>query len=394
MTNASRVTDQNWSGVEKLAVTEAEIAEICPECMFNSESLVSIIVYSILFVCAAVGNVPVFLSLIRNRHRKSRIKLMMLHLAIADLIVTFIFIPTEIFWVMMVQWKAGDLLCKIFQVVRAFGPYLSSTIIICISLDRYFAVLHPLKVHDAQRRGKIMIALAWLVSLSWSLPQAVVYEVDGHPVVKDFYQCITFNFFSNAPQQRVYVLFGLVLQYGIPLLIIIWCYSRIMLAICQRSQDGELATSRNTNNLRVQYRQVRLRRSDPRNAECINRTRNRTLRLTVVIVLTFFWCWTPYVTMVVWYQIDLDGATKINGYLRNALFMFAVSNSCVNPLLYGSYAKSNWTNVFKKCFSPRKEENEIDGHISNSRQTIIIASGGSSHRSKIIYTGSDPNQLD
>lgn len=144
--------------------------------MFNSESLVSIIVYSILFVCAAVGNVPVFLSLIRNRHRKSRIKLMMLHLAIADLIVTFIFIPTEestvtqalhqlshggelcqkgresdsyffsqIFWVMMVQWKAGDLLCKVFQVVRAFGPYLSSTIIICISLDRYFAVLHPLK---------------------------------------------------------------------------------------------------------------------------------------------------------------------------------------------------------------------------------------------------------
>lgn len=64
--------------------------------MFNSESLVSIIVYSVLFVCAAVGNVPVFLSLIRNRHRKSRIKLMMLHLAIADLIVTFIFIPTEV----------------------------------------------------------------------------------------------------------------------------------------------------------------------------------------------------------------------------------------------------------------------------------------------------------
>ena len=122
-----------------------------------------------------------------------------------------------------------------------------------------------------------------------------------------------------------------------------------MLAICQRSQDGELTTSRNANNLRVQYRQVRLRRSDPRNAEwwvardmsflesewfielvfidaitcSINRTRNRTLRLTVVIVLTFFWCWTPYVTMVVWYQIDLDGATKINGYLRNALFMFA-----------------------------------------------------------------------
>lgn len=52
----------------------------------------------------------------------------------------------QIFWRLMVQWKAGGMMCKVFQVVRAFGPYLSSTIIICISLDRYFAVLHPLKV--------------------------------------------------------------------------------------------------------------------------------------------------------------------------------------------------------------------------------------------------------
>lgn len=71
-----------------------------------------------------------------------------------------------------------------------------------------------------------------------------------------------------------------------------------------------------------------------------------------------------------------------------------VSNSCVNPLLYGSYAKSNWTNVFKKCFSPKKEESQLERHLSNSRQTIIIASGGSSHRSKIIYTGTEINHLD
>lgn len=68
--------------------------------------------------------------------------------------------------------------------------------------DNNLFLLHE-KVHDAQRRGKIMIFLAWFVSLTWSLPQAVVYEVEGHPYIKDFYQCVTFNFFTNAPQQRV-----------------------------------------------------------------------------------------------------------------------------------------------------------------------------------------------
>ncbi|CAN8012026.1 unnamed protein product, partial [Ixodes pacificus] len=79
---------------------------------------------------------------------------------------------------------------------------------------------------------------------------------------------------------------------------------------------------------------MRLRRSDMRHMQ---RARNRTLRLTIIIVLAFFWCWTPYVTMVLWYQFDPDGAEHVNAYLQSSLFMFAVSNSCVNPLVYGSY---------------------------------------------------------
>ena len=41
----------------------------------------------------------------------------------------------------------------------------------CISLDRYFAVLHPLRGHDAQRRGKIMLVFAWVIAAVISLPQ-------------------------------------------------------------------------------------------------------------------------------------------------------------------------------------------------------------------------------
>lgn len=69
----------------------------------------------------------------------------------------------------------------------------------------------------------------------------------------------------------------------------------------------------------------------------MERARYRTLRLTIIIVLAFFWCWTPYVAMVLWYQLDPDGAEHVNGYLQSSLFMFAVSNSCVNPIVYGSY---------------------------------------------------------
>lgn len=82
---------------------------------------------------------------------------------------------------------------------------------------------------------------------------------------------------------------------------------------------------------------LRLRRSDVRH---ITRARNRTLRLTIIIVLAFFLCWTPYVIMVLWYQIDPESASNVDGYVQSSLFMFAVSNSCVNPLVYGSFTSS------------------------------------------------------
>lgn len=53
-------------------------------------------VYSALLVIGAVGNVGVFASLLRSRRRKSRVNLLMTHLVVADLMVTFIVIPLEV----------------------------------------------------------------------------------------------------------------------------------------------------------------------------------------------------------------------------------------------------------------------------------------------------------
>jgi len=46
------------------------------------------------------------------------------------------------------------------------------------------------------------------------------------------------------------------------------------------------------------------------------------------------------------YMLDYDSADKlVDPRVREALFVTAVSNSCVNPIIYGNYMKKYWRNL-------------------------------------------------
>lgn len=132
----------------------------------------SVLIYSIIWIIASTGNLTVFASCYRQyKKHKSRITLLILHLSVADLIVSFCLIPIEIAWRITIQWYGGNLLCKLCQYVRAFGLYLSSMVLICVSFDRFFSILFPLKFAGGKRRVKVMLMLAWAASGVFSMPQ-------------------------------------------------------------------------------------------------------------------------------------------------------------------------------------------------------------------------------
>ncbi len=166
MTPSTDLTD-NYVPVQ-LVLPSTELPR---DLVFNEDSLISVVAYSVLFIIGALGNVTVFVTLFRNRGRRSRVNKFIMHLSIADMVVTFMMMPIEIGWHLTVSWRAGDLSCRTLMFFRAFGFYLSSFILISISLDRYFAVRHPLSLNHADHRGKLMLLLAWIFSIIASIPQ-------------------------------------------------------------------------------------------------------------------------------------------------------------------------------------------------------------------------------
>lgn len=308
---------------------------------FNDGHRLSITVYSVLMVISAIGNITVLTVLIRRRMRgSSRIEIMLTHLAIADLLVTFLMMPLEIGWAATVSWRAGDTMCRVMAFFRTFGLYLSSFVLCCISIDRYYAVLKPLSI--SENRGKIMIAIAWFCSCLCSAPQSLIFHVERHPNITWYEQCVTYNFFQNSKHEIIYSVFGMLMMYAIPLLVVIFSYTSIYFEIFRRTRISN---------------SERFRRS---NAEVLGRAKRRTLRMSFTIVLVFVVCWTPFYVMSMWYWLDRETAMKVDQRVQKCLFLFACTNSCMNPIVYGAY------NIRKKI-----DRNNMSSHYGQNSKKLI-----------------------
>ncbi|NP_001035354.1 adipokinetic hormone receptor [Apis mellifera] len=309
------------TGLENWRVNNSNYTELLPiDMRFNEGHIVSIVFYSVLMIISAIGNTTVLILITcRKRVSKSRIHIMLMHLAIADLLVTFLMMPLEIGWAITVSWKAGDVMCRIMAFFRMFGLYLSSFVLVCISMDRYYAVIKPLQLWDVDKRGKIMLSFAWIGSVVCSLPQTIVFHLETHPNVTWYSQCVTFNAFPTYTHEITYSLFGMIMMYWFPLVVIIYTYTSILLEIRRRSKKSE---------------DDKIRRSS---IGFLTRAKIRTLKMTVIIIAVFFICWTPYYVMSLWYWIDRNSAYKIDQRIQKGLFLFACTNSCMNPIVYGAF---------------------------------------------------------
>lgn len=133
-----------------------------------------------------------------------------------------------------------------------------------------------------------------------------------------FQQCVTFNAFSDKIYDNGYQILSMILLYALPLTIVIFSYASIYIEIFKRSRISNTT----------------IRRSS---VQILGRAKRRTLRMTITIVIVFVVCWTPYYIISIWFWIDPISANTLDKTLTKILFLFACTNSCMNPIVYGLF---------------------------------------------------------
>ncbi|XP_003790806.1 somatostatin receptor type 5 [Otolemur garnettii] len=294
------------------------------------------VLYLLVCTVGLGGNALVIYVVLRHAKMKTVTNIYILNLAVADvlLLLGLPFLATQN---AASFWPFGPFLCRLVMTLDGINQFTSVFCLMVMSVDRYLAVVHPLRSTRWRRPrvAKLASAAVWAFSLLMALPLPVFADIQ-----EGWGTC---NLSWPEPVGlwgAVFVIYTSVLGFFGPLLVICLCYLLIVLKV-------KAAGAR---------------------AGCQRRRRSerKTTRMVVVVVAVFAGCWLPFFAVnLVNLAIALPEEPASAG-LYFFVVILSYANSCANPILYG-FLSDNFRQSFRKVLCLRKGYGTEDADAAEPR---------------------------
>ncbi|XP_028304426.1 arg8-vasotocin receptor-like [Gouania willdenowi] len=346
-----------------------------------------IAVLSLTFVAAVVGNVSVLLAVGRTRRKPgSRMHLFMKHLSLADLVVALFQVLPQLCWEVTFRFYGPDALCRLVKQLQVLGMFASTYMMVMMTVDRYVAVCHPLQTLRASaRRNALMIGGTWLGSVLLSAPQTFIFSLSEVRPGSQVYDC--WGHFVEPWGLRAYVTWITAGIFVLPVAALLYCYGYICLCLWNNLRHRSLEEgSRGT----LGPRTGALGRSSVSSVSTVSRAKLRTVKMTLVIVVVYVLCWTPFFTVQMWSVWDTSFIWHDSENAAVSLSALLASlNSCCNPWIYMIFSR-------QLSFCRRRRAHKSSHRDSDSsvrRNTLMSRLQGTMEPIRDLNPNSFPEQV-
>ncbi|XP_048854974.1 proteinase-activated receptor 1 [Brienomyrus brachyistius] len=298
-------------------------------------------VYILVFIVSVPLNLlAVFMFASRVQSKKPAV-IFMLNLAVSDLLFVLLLPFKMSYHFNGNNWTYGSPTCSLITAAFYCNMYCSILLMMCISVDRFLAVVYPIEslAWRSRQNAMVVCGVMWLLAIAGVVP-ILLSKQTTHLEELDITTC---HDVMDIQQLRSYYLYFFPIFcsmfFFVPLAFTVVCYARIIQALHAAGDSASMPKKR------------------------------RAVFMAAAVLVVFVVCFTPtnIILMVHYVQLTRSSHTSYAAYLL-ATCIGSVS-CCLDPLIY--YFGSSQCRKQVAAILPRSASKESDKelHASSTRSS-------------------------
>ncbi|XP_068448282.1 type-2 angiotensin II receptor-like [Clinocottus analis] len=352
----------------------ASLAPHCPGWPAVPMTAVIPALYSVICVLGTVANaLAVWVLAHASASRRTVANTFMLNLCVSDLLFLLSLPLWAVYYSRGYDWPFGRVACKVCGALLHLNLYASIFFITCMSVDRYLAIVRPLRSQRARypKRARLACLLVWALACACSAPPLHLRDTY---FVRELGVTVCGVDYSDSTWHLTLAWMKIALAFLLPLFVISCCYGAIGRHLL--ADTGLVrAHSSGTRSFKSPSAAKESGATQRPPAPCSGggrppeaRRLERVLWTVAAVVVAFFVCWFPFhcVTFLDVLQsagwLDGCGVSWVVRNLTPLTLCLGFSSSAINPGLYcflGNHFRGRLGGLCKglcACLKARGEE--------------------------------------
>ena len=237
-------------------------------------------------------------------------------MAIADLLVTIFTMPVSLLLFHVgPRWVGGtfgEISCKVIRFSCQVSIPASIAVVMVVSIDRFFAVVYPMKARAFRLKIKMMTLAAWVCSAAYAIPYGISFGIKERDGI---YNCLrSLPPLNNKTSLKIYYLMTFIFLYCTPLLILMVLYTLMSRKLWKRRIPENVTEERHKSSEQEKRRVI-------------------IALISITVVFAVFW-FPAHVMHYVSYFRRTDVYPRIPREIERLFYWIGHFNSCVNPFSY------------------------------------------------------------
>ena len=319
--------------------------------------VVNLVLYLAIGCVGLVGNAFVILVIFTHTAMKKQMtNLLIINQSLIDAVTSVVLIFSVIFTTSRrpMPGVSGILLCRLwYSAFPLFATLTSSTYnLLAIALERYFCIVYPIMYKNRVTARYIIV----VCFIAWAIGPAVMwlYTISHRTIDRNKF-CT--RVWSSQNVKAGLGLFNYAINLLIPLLVMLFCYLKIVLILKSRGATVTIQPA------------TRSESGQGKRDNMAKATRN-VFKTLITVTVCFMVCWIPNRTLYM--SMNVGRSWKVPSWAYHLFVLLGYFNCCINPFVYAAQYEQ-----FQK--GVRKLKTAIGSRISSTATSTSVTTVSDTH---------------